>query len=429
MKEIIVILPGKNHDFRISIPAHHLGEILSPPQVNAPVTFENLLLDALLHPIGCQPLTELAKPGKKILIIVDDNTRTTPTHRVIPILLAHLVEIGCQPENITFAIALGTHRRMTTTEIEMKLGREVALRFPVINDPAQQAGVFMTAGQFFDSTPLEVHRAVLESDLVIAIGSVVPHTEAGWSGGCKMVLPGMCSERTVMANHRLAASALGNALGQDATPVRQNMEEIVAGIGLDFSLNLVVTPYGQIVGAYGGHFVAAQRAAVHAARPIFSVPYHSRADVVIANAYPADIDFWQASKAIWAGELLVKPGGTVILHTECPDGIGPHPDFLGFMQRDPARLASDLANSAIDQTAVGLALPVARMLDHMQLVIVSPGLAAEPFGDGPIRRFDSLAEAVEVSLGRAGRDGRVSVLTHGGYTYPVPSEGGQVFGP
>jgi hypothetical protein len=67
MKDIIVILPGKNHDFRISIPAHHLGEILSPPQVNALVTFENLLLDALLHPIGCQPLTELAKPGKKNL--------------------------------------------------------------------------------------------------------------------------------------------------------------------------------------------------------------------------------------------------------------------------------------------------------------------------------------------------------------------------
>ncbi len=199
----------------------------------------------------------------------------------------------------------------------------------MINDPAHEGGAFVTTGEFFGGVPIEVHRAVLDSDLVIAIGSVVPHTEAGWSGGCKMILPGMCSERTVMANHRLAACYPGNALGQEATPVRQNMEEIVAGIGFDFSLNLVVTPYGGIVGAFGGHFVAAQRAAVHAARPIFSVPYRDRADIVIANAYPADIDFWQASKGIWAGELLVKAGGTVILHAACPEGIGPHPDSWG----------------------------------------------------------------------------------------------------
>ena len=428
----MVILPGTNRATKVDLPDLRLGEVLSPSQARAAVPSADLLCDAFRRPIGpndSRPLSEIATPGKKILIIIDDYTRTTPTHQVIPILLAFLAEAGCRHEDITFAIALGTHRRMTAGEIELKLGRDVALHFPIINDPAQEAAAFAATGESCDGVPIEVHRAVLDSDLIIAIGSVVPHTEAGWSGGCKMILPGMCSERTVMANHRLAAQYPGNALGQEATPVRQNMEEIVARIGLDFSLNLVVTPYGQIVGAYGGHFVAAQRAAMHAARPIFSVPYHDRADVVIANAYPVDVDFWQASKAIWAGELLVKPGGTVILHAACPEGMGPHPDYLKFMQRDSAQLASDLANSAIDETAVGLALPVARMLDHMQLMVVSPGLAAEPFGDGPIRRLDSLAEAVEVSLGRAGRDGRVSVLTHGGYTYPVPSEGGQVFGP
>ncbi len=432
-------LPGRDREYLVDIPAGRLGEVLSPARARAQAPLPDLLMDAFLHPCGRPCLAELITPGKKLLIIVDDHTRLTPTREVVPVLLAYLAQAGCRPENITFAVALGTHRRMTSAEIELKLGQDVAVgsggcrRYPVINDPAQTAGVFVATGEFFaagdGAVPIEVHRSVLDSDLVIGIGSVAPHTEAGWSGGCKMILPGMCSERTVMANHRLAASGScaadhsGNALGQDTTPVRRNMEEIVARIGFGFSLNLVVAPQGEIVGVYGGDFVAAQRAAVHAARPIFSVPYHDRADVVIANAYPADVDFWQASKGIWAGELLVKPGGTVILHAACPEGIGPHPDYIEFMQREPAQLASDMANGAIDQTAAGLALPVARMLGHMRLVVVSPGLPFGSFGDGPIRPADSLAGAVEAALNGAGPDVRVSVLTHGGTTYPVPGKG------
>lgn len=420
----MLILPGQDREYPLDLPARRLGEVLSPARVGDRAPLADLLRDAFRHPLGGSGLAEHITPDTRLLIIVDDVTRLTPARKVIPALFACLAEAGRLPGSITFAVALGTHRPMTPVEIEAKLGRDVAARYPVINDPAQTAGAFAATGESFDGMPIEVHRAVLAADFVLTIGSVTPHTEAGWSGGCKMILPGMCSERTVMANHRLAASYPGNALGQAATPVRRNMEEIVARLGcLDFSLNLVVAPHGAVVGAYGGDFVAAQRAAVQAARPIFSVPHRERADVVIANAYPADGDFWQASKALWAGELLVKPGGTVILHAACPEGIGPHPDYLRFMQCETARLAQDLAGGAdLDQTAAGLALPITRMLDHMRVVVVSPGLPSESFGDGPIRPAGSLAQAVETALGRAGPEGRVSVLTHGGYTYPALSE-------
>ncbi len=427
----MVILPGQDREYPFDLPARRLGEILSPARVGAPAPLAALLQNAFRHPLGGPGLAERIARNTKLLIIVDDVTRLTPAWEVIPALFAYLAEAGRLPAEITFAVALGTHRRMTPAEIAAKLGTEAAARYPVINDPAQTAGAFAPTGETFDGVPIEVHRAVLAADFALTIGSVTPHTEAGWSGGCKMILPGMCSERTVMANHRLAALHPGNALGQDATPVRRNMEEIVARLGcLHFSLNLVVAPHGAVVGAYGGDFVAAQRAAVQAARPIFSVPHRERAAVVVANAYPADSDFWQASKALWAGELLVKPGGTVILHAGCPEGIGPHPDYLRFMQRGTAQLAHELASGAdLDQTAAGLALPITRMLDHMRVVVVSPGLPIESFGDGPIRAADSLAQAVETALGQAGPGGRISVLTHGGYTYPAssarqPTEGG-----
>lgn len=425
----MVILPGKNCEYRVDIPARCLGEILSPRQVHVPTSWTDLLLEAFLHPVGCRPLAELATPGQSILIIVDDNTRSTPTQQVLPVLLAHLAAAGCQPEDITLAIALGTHRPMTATEIELKLGRPVALRFPVINDSAHKGEVFVATGEFLNGVPIEVHRAVLNADLVIGIGSVVPHTEAGWSGGCKMILPGMCSERTVMENHRLAADTPGNALGQEATPVRQNMEEIVARIGFDFSINLVLTSSGGIIGAFAGHFVAAQRAAVEAARQVYAVPYRERADIVVSNAHPAEIDFWQASKGIWSGELLVKSGGTVILNAPCPEGIGPHPNFLELIQVEPEELGAGLASGAIaDVSAAALALPVARMLDHMRLSIVSPNLPADQLSNGRISHHASLNEAVDAALAHATSDPgssrcrcKISVLTHGGYTFPVPA--------
>ncbi len=129
----MVVLPRQDREYQVNIPAQNLGEILSPRRADALASLPDLLTAALLHPIGCRPLAELATPGQKILIIVDDNTRLTPVRQVLPVLLAHLAAAGCVPNDITFAVALGTHRQMTPAEIELKLGREVAHSFPVIN--------------------------------------------------------------------------------------------------------------------------------------------------------------------------------------------------------------------------------------------------------------------------------------------------------
>jgi len=420
MQETLITLPGEGQEHTFHIPTRNLGEILSPAPIEAHGQLPHLVRNALAHPIGCPPLAQQVRPGAKILIVVDDITRGTPTAPIIPILLEYLADAGCKERDIRFALALGTHRPMTDCEIVEKLGPEVPGRFEVINTPAQQEEAFVATGESWGGVPIEVQRSVVEADLVIGVGSVVPHADAGWSGGCKIILPGMCSERTVMENHVLAASFPANMLGQPSTAIRENMEAIVARIGLDYILNVVMTPYGQVVDVFGGHFVAAQRAAVKVAQQIYSVPFKEKVDIVVSNAYPGEIDLWQGSKGIWPGEIMVKPGGVVILNAPCHEGIGPHPDYLRLMARQREDILNDIRTGVLeDKNVAGSALQVAWMLGHMRLAIVSDGLAGEQVEDERIAIASSLQLAVDGYLAQAGPDCRVGVITHGAYTYPI----------
>jgi nickel-dependent lactate racemase len=420
MHQTTVILPGEEREHAFHIPTHRLGEIISPRQVTAQEPLVPLVRRALSHPLGCSPLSETALAGHKVLVVVDDITRGTPTSDIIPILLEYLGQAGCREKDISFALALGTHRPMTDDEIAKKLGLQVANQFEVINTPAQERQAFVDTGKSWGGVPIEVHRAVLEADIVVGLGSVAPHSDAGWSGGCKIILPGMCSERTVMENHYINAQFPGNLLGRELTPIRENMEGVVEQVGLDYVLNVAMTPYGDVIDVMGGHFISAQRAAARVARKIFSVPFTQRTDVVVANAYPAAIDLWQACGGIWAGELMVKPGGTVVLNAACPEGVGPHAEFLQCMGLEPQKILDLVSSGNLkDKTVAGVALQVARMLKHMRLVIVSSGLSAAEVNAAGFTHFESIQDAVDDVLTHTGPAAGLSVITHSRYTYPV----------
>jgi len=421
MDTSLIMLPGLDMETEFRVPTQNLGEVLSPAAVSPQFDLTTLVERALTQPIGCPPLCELVSRGHKILIVVDDITRTTPAREIVPILLEYLGKLGCREDSITFALALGTHRPMTKAEIERKLGRDVARAFRVINTPAQDKDSFVDTGESWDGVPIEVHRAVIDADVVVGVGSVVPHADAGWSGGAKIILPGLCSERTVTENHFRAASFPGNLLGRETTPIRENMEAVVGTIGLDYILNVVMTPYDHIIDVMGGHFIAAQRAAVRAARDIFVVPFTDRVDVVVANSYPKEIDFWQASGGIWSGELLVKPGGVVILNASCREGVGaPHPEFLQCIGLESREIADAINTGRLtDRIMAAEALQAALMLEHMRLVFVTSGLSTAEVRAAGFEHFVSLQDAVDEQLAKAGPEAKLSVLTHGGYTYPV----------
>jgi lactate racemase len=414
-----VELPGACGSYSLRVPARNLAEVLTPPVRHAGAPLKSLVRRALDEPVGSRPLAELVRPGTRVLVVVDDITRPTPIAQIAPLVLECLLNAGCRADDITFALALGTHRPMTPDEIVVKLGDTIPHRFPVINTPAQQRDAFVATGESWGGVPIEVNRAVTQADVVLGIGNVVPHADAGWSGGCKIVLPGMCSERTVMENHLLGMTDTTNLLGKEETPVRLNMEGVVAKIGLHYVINVAMSPGGDVIDVFGGHFVRAQRAAVAAARPLYTTPFQERVDIVVSNAYPAVLDLWQASKGIWAGEAFVRPNGLVILAAPCPEGIGPHPDYLRVLQTDPdVLMAETLAGRVADRTIVGSGVPVGHFLRRMRLVIGSPGLDPASFGSGPIQHFPDVQLALDEALAQE-PGARVGVLTHGGYQLPI----------
>lgn len=420
MDDTIVKLPGTRRDHVFQIPAANLGEILSPLHVKARNALPHLVQRAMEHPIGSPPLREIVRPGQKILIVVDDITRSTPIHQIAPLLLDHLLQSCCADADITFALALGTHRPMTEAEIAERLGPEIAANYTVINTPAQVKEDFVDTGENWGGVPIEVNRAVLEADIVIGVGSVVPHADAGWSGGCKIILPGMCSERTVMENHILAANYSGNMLGKVSTVIRENMEAIVEKIGLDFILNVVMTPYDEVIDVKGGHFIQAQRVAVQAALPIYSVPFRERADIVVSNVYPYEIDLWQGSKGIWSGEMMVKKGGVVILMAPCYEGIGPHPDYLALIDQLPDQIMENIHKGLVeDKNVAGSAIQISRMLTNFQLAIVSEPLVSNKVKSARVAFFPNLQTCIDYYLACADPGCKVNVLTHSGYSYPV----------
>jgi nickel-dependent lactate racemase len=226
-----------------------------------------------------------------------------------------------------------------------------------------------------------------------------------------------------MENHFLAVSFPGNLLGRELTSIRENMEGVVEKIGLDYILNVVMTPYGEVIDVMGGHFVAAQRAAVRAAQTIYSVPFSQRVDVVVSNAYPAEIDFWQASKGIWAGDLMVKPGGTLVLNAPCPEGLGMHPEYMYWSSCKPKEIIEAVRTGKLtDKNLAGGAVEVATILEHLKLAIVSEGITVDQVEACGFVSYPSLQAAIDDALRQAGPEAMVGVITHGGYTFPTMTE-------
>lgn len=154
-----------------------------------------VIWDGLENPIGTAKLDDLLKPGHNVVIMVDDITRPTPAARILPLILEKIHAVGIPDRAVRFFVGLGTHRPMTEEELRIKLGDGVLAHFEVINRDYRD-GDYVDLGQTESGTPVEINREVLEADFKIAVGNVIPHISAGWGGGSKMILPGVCSAMT-----------------------------------------------------------------------------------------------------------------------------------------------------------------------------------------------------------------------------------------
>ncbi len=420
---VSVELPYGKQRLRFDLPKENLLAVLEPPEVAPLADVAAEVRQAVRHPLGTRPLHELVKPRQKVVILIDDNTRATPQHEILPPLLQE-IEGVTRDIDLTILIAAGTHRPMTPEEIRRKVGAEIAARYTIVNHQWADEANLVHLGVTPNGTPIQVNRLVTEADLVLAVGGTVPHCLAGWAGGAKIIQPGVCGQATTNMTHALNMVSPMPHLGRLDNPMRQEIEEVVKFAPLHFMINVVLDRHGRAVHLVAGDPLQSHRRSVELAKAIWVVPAPALGDIVVVSSYPAELDYWQGIKGLFAAELIVKRGGDIILATPCPERIAgqvEHAESMAALAGVPSkRMRQEAQRRGItDLAGVNTAVVAARVNELAWVSVYSEGLTDEDLRVLGHERATSIQQGLQRAFERQGAGARVVVITHGGDLCPV----------
>jgi len=403
--------------------ALYAGSLEAPHVAPAPDPVAEIAR-AIDAPLGCGPLSGIVKHGDKVGILCDDLTRATPVKLILPILIERLINAGVAESDITIIMALGSHRYMTADEMRARVGDGVYERFKVVNSEFNDESALVNLGRTDDGVEIEVTRAAMEVDVRIAVGSVVPHPVMGFSGGAKMLFPGVTGERTVAQFHMLAGLADVGYYGRDDSPFRLVIEKWAEKIGLHFIVNTVLTPGLELYRCVAGHYVTAHRAGVEHAKRAQGCRVDRKADICVVSSYPSDSDMWQSGKGICCAVNAVREGGAIILVSPNYEGVGPHPEYVKFVGMDArdahAELTKFMRGEPVDGDPLALSVgtAVSKIRSKYRLVMVGDGVSKADTEAAGIKWYpkDGLQAAVDETIAEY-ISPRVVSISHGSETF------------
>jgi nickel-dependent lactate racemase len=288
---------------------------------------------AILNPVGSRRLKDLAKGKKRVVIIFDDMTRPTKISELAPVILRELDKAGVKEADITFICSLGTHGALTMNEFRKKLGQDILERFRVFNHNIYENCV--EVGTTSRGTRLLINREVMEADLKIAIGCVTAHGQVGFSGGGKIILPGIAHIDSI-SHYHLQVEAMdkeSTGLGKhDNNILRKEIDEAAGMVGVDFLVNVLVNERGETSALFAGDMFQAHEQAVELARDIYATdPIPQNKDLVIANAFVKPNEM--AISFLLGMMTLKNMRGTLVIIADSPEGQVVH-YLLGRFGRD-----------------------------------------------------------------------------------------------
>jgi len=419
---MLVRVPYGKSEVEFQIDEPRLMGVISPSEV-APSANPDLEVErALNSPIDGPTIEELSLRGKTVAIAVDDLTRVTPTYALLKPMLRLLKDAGVRRQDIKIIVALGSHRAMTVQEKKEKYGADIVEGYEVIDHAFDDESELQYLGEVAGDLPVWINKEYLKADVRIATGSILPHQNAGWGAGAKILLPGLAGEETIGRMHVHSATTKPNALGMDENPTRQLIDTFAAKVGIQLIVNTVVTRRREIVKVFAGHFVKAHRRGIDFAKSIYSVKTSGLADITISSSHPADIfDYWQALKGLFSADLATKPAGGIIELAPCPEGISAtHPRWIQYLQHTTKELREMYkAGEVEDLVALGLALNVTYVREKHPVCLVSDGVSDRDAVKMGFSKFNTVEEALQFLSRRYGSGSSINVLTHGGETYPV----------
>ena len=398
--------------------------VIEPRQAPALPDPDVALTAALRAPVSGPPLRKLAKPGQTVAISVCDITRAQPRREMVSAVLDELDGI-VRPEDLTILIATGTHRANTDAELRAMLGDELLTSCRVINHDSRDESSLVDLGQSGAGVPTRLCRHWLEADLRITTGFVEPHFFAGFSGGPKMVAPGLAGLDTVLTLHD--ASRVGDPRSTwgviDDNPLHSDIRAISARPEArpHMSIDVLLDRSQRITHVFAGELFAMHAQACKAARPIAMRATNRRFEVVVTtnSGYPLDQNLYQAVKGMSAAAQVVAEGGTILCAAECSDGIPDHGRYAELLARgsSPKELLAQIEARPVtepDQWQVQVQAMIQR---RARVLVKADGLSGGQLAAAHFEAAPDLEAALADCL--AGRpDARVCVLPEGPQTIP-----------
>ena len=287
---------------------------------------------AASDPIDAELLSEVAKSSDRVVIVTSDGTRPVPNRQLIPWIIDSL---GVSEDQVTVLIGTGTHRPNTPSEIATMFG-DVAKRVKIVNHDAFDEGRNLKMGVTSSGTDVFLDRAYVEADRKIVVGFIEPHFFAGFSGGAKGVAPGVAGIDTILRLHR--ADLIGHSHSTwgviEGNPIQDEIAEAVAMAPPDFMVNVTLNAEKAISGFYLGDYVHAHRIGCKAVKEAsMQAVAHEFPVVVTSNSgYPLDQNLYQTVKGISAAARIVSDGGSILVASECSDGVPDHGNFADIMR-------------------------------------------------------------------------------------------------
>lgn len=374
---------------------------------------------ALDNPIGAQPLVQLAQGRTTAAISVCDITRPAPNRHTLPPILRRLHQAGIRREGVTILIATGLHRPATEAEIREIVGDEIAAGYRIVNHHARELTEHRYLGNTHTGTPVYIDQRFVDADLHLTLGFIEPHLMLGYSGGRKLIAPGLAAQETIKVLHspRFMRDARTHEGSIEDNPLHRELLEIAAMARHDFMLDVSLTRDRRIAGVFAGHPHHAHRAGVDFVSRVMLEQLEQPADLVITTAagYPLDLTFYQSVKGITAAQHVVKPGGRILLIAACDEGPGAD-EFRRMLKEAPA--ASDFLTQIesreviVDQWQLEKLAMVTRRADLFYYV---PGLPADYYPSLWGQAFATAGEAVTAALAGLPSGARVALLPEGPY--------------
>jgi len=379
------------------------------------------ILEKIRDPVSGAGISVRAREARNVLIVTDDKTRPTPVKRILPFVLEELARAGVRDDCISVLIGLGTHRPMSRGEILDKFGAAVASRIAIFNHTWQDEDTLVRLGRTQSGLEVVINRRVVDADFIMALGNIIPHATAGFSGGGKVVMPGICGEATIADTHWKALDyGMRDILGVLENPIRSAIREVCRQVGLAFIVDSVMVG-DRLVDVVAGDPEEAHRAGVERSREFYGVRVGETADIVVAEAFPTDIDLRQAIKAVCSADLVVRDNGVIILAADCPEGISPQfPEFETRGFGNPDGLYLDVEEGRFPNKLLAYTLvAIGRIISgRVRGILVSPHIdeaVTRRLGFVPAKDLNDALEKAREFTG----PGRVAVLRNAGELLPI----------